>query len=84
MKSTQLSSQLSISFLDFSQQGEKGIRNRFKSGGRAGYDTGLFPPVHNSQFSFSYTEYFAPKFEGAPLSYIHILAPVNKAAVSFH
>ena len=84
VKSTQLAPQLRNSVLYFSQPGEKEIRNIYRSGGRAGFDTGIFPPIHISQFSFSCTEYFAPNFEGALPSFIHILAPLNKAVFSFY
>lgn len=70
--------------LDFSQPGEKEIRNSYKSGGRARFYTGLFPPIHISEYSFSYTEYFAPNFERALPSCILTLAPLNKAVVSLY
>jgi hypothetical protein len=70
--------------LDFSQPGEKEIRNSYKSGGRAGFDTCLFPPIHISEYSFSHTEYFAPNFERGLPCCIHILAPLNNAVVSFY
>lgn len=71
-------------FLDFLQPGEKEIRDSYKSGAQAGFVTGLFPTIHSSQFSFSYIEYFAPNFEGALPSCIHIIALINKAAVIFY
>ena len=70
--------------LDFSQPGETERRNNYKSGGRAGFDTGLFLPIHISEFCSSHTEYFAPNFEGTLPSCIHILAPLYKAVVSFY
>ena len=73
-----------IMSLDFSKPGEKKIRNSYKSGGRAGFDTCLFPPIYIAQFSFSYTGYFASNFEGVLPYCIHILVTLNKAVVSFY
>jgi hypothetical protein len=84
VKSTQLVPQLRNSVSRLLKTRREKIRNSYKSGGRAGFDTCLIPPIYISQFSFSYTGYSASNFEGALSSCILILAPLNRAVVSFY